>query len=185
MANYPSVKLIVGDRIWIVDPCLEPELQATSQMELEPYSYKGVSPNVEFIMNPFDVVPSMCLVTYTCEMIQSSPVDEQLTDNDLPFDFRLLGDYFSPVNFDICSVKDEYTEADFSAMTGNYIFWSQDMTTYPPGTYSVKITGRSGEKSDFIVLEIVLVDPCLTAVIELETSPFSDQKYMLTDPQIE
>ena len=48
------------------DPCPDPDsVTATPQMTLEPYLYT-LDPIIEFTLNPFEVVPAACEVTYTC-----------------------------------------------------------------------------------------------------------------------
>ena len=63
----------------------------------------------------------------------------------------------------------------FDTVTGNYIFSSDDIQKFPPGTYTFKITGTSGDFSTSKTFTITLVDPCPDSVLTLLDSPFTDQ----------
>ena len=119
--------------------------------------FTKLSPSFKFNLIAFEVHPPICPVTYSCEVISGPRTD-------------------------ICSVDDGGTQASFHPSTGNYEFESIDMLNYPPGVYDFKVTGTVGTKSDFIIFTMELVDPCLTATLSLQASPFSDNTYVLRDP---
>ena len=126
-------------------------------MTVPDFFYTGNSPAAVFTMNPFIVDPPICTVTYSCSVI-SGP------------------------RFDLCAIIDGATKGVFNTITGDYAFESTDMANYLPGVYQFEITGTVGAKSDKIVVDIRLVDPCPTTVINLEPSPFVDETYVLRDP---
>ena len=49
----------------------------------------------------------------------------------------------------------------------------------------MEITGTSGLKKKTFTIDLVLVNPCYTVDLQLQPSPFSDQIYVLRDPEIE
>lgn len=57
------------------------------------------------------------------------------------------------------------------------------MGTYPAGTYGFRITGTTGDTSDFIEFDMVLVDPCPTAALSLKQSPFGPMTHVLRNPE--
>jgi hypothetical protein len=72
----------------------------------------------------------------------------------------------------------------FDSATGEYTFSSEDMETYSPGDYKIRITGTVVEGdsiSDSIDFVMTLVDPCPTASLTLKQSPFSDAVHYLRD----
>ena len=58
------------------------------------------------------------------------------------------------------------------------------MNQYPPGTYTFEITGSiAKDYSDYIIFEMVLVDPCPTATISLmQENVFDEITYTLRGP---
>ena len=56
------------------------------------------------------------------------------------------------------------------------------MVSFPTGTYVMKITGKSGAKTQSFTTNLVLVDPCPTVNLGLQPSPFSDANYVLVEP---
>jgi hypothetical protein len=54
---------------------------------------------------------------------------------------------------------------------------------YPPGKYTFAITGTVGTKSDSILFEMTLVDPCPYG-LELKFPPFNNMQYVLKDPAL-
>ena len=111
-------------------------------------------------MTPFTVEPPICSIVYSCETI-SAPVPE----------------------LELCSIFDGQTEATFKSISGNYSFQTNDKVEYPPGAYQIKITGSLVDKSDFIILDISLVDLCPTIGLSLNERPFKDDAYVLRDPK--
>ena len=122
------------------------------------YIYTGGSPKVIFTMNPFVPDPPVCTVTYSCSMVASSP------------------------RTDLCQLIDGSTIGAFNTLTGDYSFQSTDLANYPKGLYQFEITGTVGTKSDKIVVDLNLSDPCSTAAIILEPSPLQDVTHVLRDP---
>ena len=49
------------------------------------------------------------------------------------------------------------------------------MATYPDGVYEIQITSKIGTTSNVVTFDLTLVDPCPTATISLNTSPFVDE----------
>lgn len=138
----------------LIDPCLDSaSIIATAQTNPADYAYTGALPIASFSLNPFIISPSFCGVsTYSCSTIIGTP--------------------------DICSVTGT-TTATFNTATGSYELNSNDMATYVPGTYRLKITAKIGSKSNFITFDLKLVDPCSTATITLKSSPFVDETKIL------
>ena len=130
---------------------------ATPQMIVAPYIYTANAPALAFTMNPFVVDPVICPVTYTCQVLAGSP------------------------RLDICSIIEGATKGTFDSITGNFVFESIDMANFPPGIYQLEITGTVGTKTDKIVVDIELKDPCPNAAISLLPSPISDDTYVLRD----
>lgn len=126
-------------------------------MTVADYIYTGDSPKAVFTMNPFVSDPPVCTVTYSCSMLVSSP------------------------RTDLCSIIDGSTIGAFDPLTGDYSFQSTDLASYPKGLYQFEITGTVGTKSDKIIVNINLNDPCATAVITLEPSPLKDVTHVLRD----
>ena len=146
--------------IEIKDPCIDPfSLVVPGQPQPSDYYYTADSPALELATIAFVVEPSVCDVTYSCSV--------------------------SP-GLDICIVSDGFgTEGTFDSQTGRYSFVSTDIVTYPPGTYSMQVTGTSGLKVESFTVDIVLVNPCFTVDLDIQPSPFEDREYVLQDPEIE
>ena len=53
------------------------------------------------------------------------------------------------------------------------------MATYVPGIYRFKITATVGSTTNFITFDLKLVDPCPTATITLNNTPFVDESTVL------
>ena len=76
---------------------------------------------------------------------------------------------------DLCSVNDGSTSGSFDSVSGNYAFSSTDIQNFPPGQYTIKITGTEGSISAEYVFTFSLVDPCPNATLSLiNPSPFVD-----------
>jgi len=85
----------------------------------------------------------------------------------------------------LCSVSDlPQTQSSIVAISGVWTFESVDMVSYPPGTYTIRITGTSGNEVQFFETDVVLVDPCPTVDLGLKANPFTDQTYNLFDPAL-
>ena len=162
MPDYQSVNsgAPVQTEIEIKDPCIDPfSLVVPGQPQPSDYYYTADSPALELATIAFVVEPSVCDVTYSCSV--------------------------SP-GLDICSVSDGFgTEGIFDSLTGRYSFVSTDIVMYPPGTYTMQITGTSGLKVDTVSIEIVLVNPCLTVDLDIQPNPFGNREYFLKTPEIE
>ena len=59
-------------------------------------------------------------------------------------------------------MADGQTNGIFDDVTGEYTFMSNDIVNYPPGTYTMEITGTSGAKFDKFTVDLTLVNPCFT-----------------------
>ena len=53
-------------RVTLIDNCQTPSIQATSQVDMQPYYYNGTA---SFLLNPFEVSPSGCQVSYSCSQL--------------------------------------------------------------------------------------------------------------------
>ena len=161
MTTYPvTATAILAETAQIVigDPCPDPDsVIAPAQNAVTPYSYTGDSPKATFAATPFDVVPSICTVTYSCSILN--------------------GPFAGP-----CAFVSGTTVATFDSSTGNFSFSSIDTANYSPGLYSFEITGTVGTKSDKVIISVELIGPCSTAEITLLPSPVSDDTYILRDP---
>lgn len=167
LTEYPSMRTTEKAEkayLTILNPCLAPTSVSASQqasLRIE-YSYIGASPAVEFQINPFAVEPPICDLLYACETI--------LTPGQ---------------SADICSISDGNSDASFDQVSGAYKFQTADKVKYPPGSYQLKITGSLVDKSDAIVIELFLIDPCPTIEMALTQSPFVDTSYVLRDAAVE
>jgi hypothetical protein len=56
------------------------------------------------------------------------------------------------------------------------------MVNFPPGTYVMKIIGKSGVKTQSFTINLELVDPCPIVDLGLQPSPFIDAIYVLVEP---
>ena len=113
---------------------------------------------MQFTLTPFIVEPPVCTFTYSCVMT-SGP-------GGVP---------------DLCALTDGDSHGVFDPITGNYEFYSIDMATYIPGSYTFEITGTVGNKSASATFVMTLVDPCPTTVLTIN-DPFEDKTYNLRDP---
>ena len=127
-------------------------------MTVADYIYTGDSPKAIFTMTPFVPDPPVCIVTYSCTMLSSSP------------------------RTDLCSIIDGSTIGAFDPLTGDYSFHSTDLANYPKGLYQFEITGTVGTKSNKIIVDINMNDPCAFAAITLEPSPLTNVTHVLRDP---
>jgi hypothetical protein len=131
-------------QIEILDPCDNPfSLTQPVQPIVPDYYYSADQPLLTFDTAPFTVDPSVCLVTYSCATT------------------------VTPAGVDICDLVDGATEASFNIADGSYFLNTIDMVKYPPGTYTLQLTGTSGLKSESFTVDLVLVDPCLTIDLNL------------------
>ena len=129
-----------------------------SQPQPSDYFYTANSPALALDTIPFVVEPAVCGVTYSCSV---------------------------SAGLDICSVSDGFgTESVFDSQTGRYSFVSTDIVRFPPGTYTMQITGTSGLKVDSVSVDIVLVDPCFTVDLDIQPNSFEDREYVLRDPEM-
>ena len=140
--NYPSTTsgVAITTEIEIIDPCLDPFSIAlqSPQPPLPDYYYTGTNPSLEFTTIPFVVDPVICPVKYSCDILPGAP------------------------RTDLCSVIENGTLGSFDDKDGSFTFSSIDMANFPPDTYQMQVTGTSGLKTVSFVIDLVLVDPCLT-----------------------
>ena len=55
--------------VTINNPCYDASsITATPQELVDPYLFTGGSPSINFTLNPFELDPSFCPVTYTCSV---------------------------------------------------------------------------------------------------------------------
>jgi hypothetical protein len=160
LTNYPQVVAqgTVEASIEIIDQCATlNSIDVPTQTDPETYYYTGSSPPLVFTLNPFVIDPADCgPLIYSCDVVESS--NHNVVTNDL------------------CSVNEGATSGTFDSVTGNYRFSSIDMQNFPPGEYTIRITGTEGTLSATYDFTITLVNPCLTATLTLaEPSLFSDQ----------
>ena len=102
-----------------------------------PYLYTGAASKVDYTPNTFTVDPSVCPVSFSCQLLTGPRSD-----------------------VDLCSVDDGTTQGTFSTSSGQFTFQSTDLASYPAGTYRFRVTGTVGNKSDAVEFDMVLVDPC-------------------------
>ena len=124
------------------------------------YYYTEDDPILSFVTQQFTVNPDICQITYSCTILTGG-----------------IGN--------ICDVADGQTNGIFDDVTGEYTFMSNDIVNYPPGTYTMEITGTSGAKFDKFTVDLTLVNPCFTVDLRYQPNPFSDHVYVLRDPMIE
>ena len=75
------------------------------------------------------------------------------------------------------------TKGIFDTTTGDYVFSSIQVSTYPPGVYTFTITGTLNNLSDATTLTVTFVDPCPNAVLTInKPADFIDTDYILRDP---
>ena len=144
------------------DPCPDPEsVVMTIQTNPAAYLYTAQSPKMQFTMTPFVVSPPICSFTYSCSVTAGSRLD-------------------------LCAIADGSTHGVFDHITGNYQFYSIDMTNYLPGQYTFEITGTVGTKSASATFVMTLVDPCPTTTLTIiQPDPFADKTYILRAAQID
>lgn len=53
------------------------------------------------------------------------------------------------------------------------------MVTYVAGVYTLQIKSKVGTVTNVVTFDLTLVDPCPTATISLNTSPFADETDIL------
>ena len=97
-----------------------------------------------------------------------------------------------PTELDPCSFRyssgfeegEKFEKISFDSGSGDYEFSSQNMEEFPIGKYIFKITGSIAKYySDYIVFEMILVEPCSAAKIEIiSDNVFHDMVYTLGDP---
>ena len=84
--------------VTIDNPCQDASsITATLQELVDPYLFTGDSPSIVFNLNPFEIDPRFCPVTFTCSV------------------------KFGPRS-DLCSIIDGETNGSFDQVTGNYQF---------------------------------------------------------------
>lgn len=122
-------------------------------------------------MNPLKITPNayvvaphgdFCMCTYSCT-VQSGPA---------------VG------HFPNCEFTDGDNSGTLSTSTGLWTFISLKPLdpSYPPGDYTIRITGTAGTNNDvtaFNDFTVTFVDPCPTSLSI--SNPFSDETYTLRD----
>ena len=71
----------------------------------------------------------------------------------------------------------------FDDKSGAFTFSTSDKATYPPGVYTIIITGVVGSGSDTLTLLVTFVDPCPTTPLTLTPGFPALTAYGLGDPQ--
>ena len=116
LKDHPTVTpTLVTETIMIIDPCLDPFL-----LNIAPpiypaeysYTYTGTSPSLDFTPQAAVVDPYVCVINYSCEIINGPRLD-------------------------ICNVDDGLTQSSYDSLTGQFTFKSIDMANYPAGTYKM------------------------------------------------
>lgn len=145
-----------------MDPCENPvSLQPTEQTPPPDYYYTGTTNMIDFTLDPFVVNPDSCNFEYSCAFISGPRTD-----------------------LDICNFFDFATsETSFNPQTGQFTMHTTDKVGFPPGTYWMEVTGTVGQSSTKTLVPITLVDPCNTAELALNPTPFFDEDYFLRDPK--
>ena len=147
----------------LIDPCLDIAV-VTSTVQSNPPEYfyeEPTNPSLQWSVSPPYSTDYTCPIVYSCMVTMS------------------------PTGVDICSIIAGVSSAQFDP-SGTYVFTSYDMVTYPPGDYTFEITGTVGTKSATSTFVMTLVDPCLTTALSIiDPDPFTDQTYILRDPQID
>ena len=59
------------------------------------------------------------------------------------------------------------------------------MVNFPPGIYTLQVTGNSGLLTESFTIDLELIDPCPTIDLGLKPSPFVDAIYVLYEPGME
>lgn len=106
------------------------------------YYYTDNLPELVFTTDLFTVEPTVCTVTYSCQILTGPRLD-------------------------LCNVSAGATTGFFDTVNGSFTFNSIDMVGFEPGTYQMEVTGTSGLKSDKFTIDIVLVDPCFTVDLRM------------------
>ena len=152
LIDHPTVTSATETaKIDVIGRCVNLEsVDAPAQQNPDDYYYTEAG--LMFELNPYTVTPNDCgVVVYSCEVISGARTD-------------------------LCSINEESTQANFDSVHGNYHFKSTDMTGFPPGEYTFKITGSAEDLSASSTFTIKLEDPCPTSTLELvDPSPFTDQ----------
>ena len=131
----------------MIDPCLDHATIAPNPQNNPPdYLYTGYSPAADFALSLFTVFPPICTQTFSCLTQAGSP--------------------------DICSIPGVST---FDTATGAHQFGTTDIATYVPGVYTLQITSTIGSVTSAVTFDLTLVNPCPTATISLNSSPFIDE----------
>ena len=99
----------------IIDPCLDP-FSLSIALPIDPaeysYTYTGTSPSLDFTPQAAVVDPYVCVINYSCEIINGPRLD-------------------------ICNVDDGLTQSSYDSLTGQFTFESIDMANYSAGTYEM------------------------------------------------
>ena len=92
---------------------------------MDSYFYDGTA---RFLLNPFEVSPSGCAISYSCTPI--------------------LG----PQGFDLCDYSSPSTTTSFNKMTGDYAFQSSEWETVGNQSLKFEIKGTSGSSSATVTM---------------------------------
>ena len=158
---YSYVSSYVDFQVDWVDPC-DPldTFAAIPVTNPDDYYFTSHSPSAQMTATLFDVEPTYCSIAYTCS--NTGP------------------------RTDMCSVVSGSSSGTFDVSNGNYAFGSNDIVSFPPGTYTFTITGTT----DFSVQEtntftLVLVNPCLSATLTINKPiAFDEPNGTLGSPDI-
>ena len=56
--------------IEFINPCPDPEsVSSVLQQDPDEYTYTAQTPSMQFNLEPFEVEPSVCTITYSCKVI--------------------------------------------------------------------------------------------------------------------
>ena len=109
--------------------------------------------DVYFKMNDWIVTPPTCQIEFTCEKL-SGPM----------------------TNEDLCNAPQI---SAFDPRYGDWYFFATNPSSWPDGSYELKITGTASGVSAEFILKFFLFDVCPYATWEILSFPFTDTVYKL------
>lgn len=120
LVNYPTITTTTQTtQVQFIDPCIANSL-ISSSIQTSPAAYLYDGTTLTFKLTPFTVDPPICSITYSCAMAILSP------------------------RTDLCNIISGSTVGAFSSATGDYTFTSTDTISFPEGSYTFSITGKTG-----------------------------------------
>ena len=161
LSDYPDgLSATFSFKINFLSPCAQVSkvvLMPTSQDNPPNYSYTGSSPPAIFTLNPFDVDPAICTLTYSCEMMTNAGFD--LCEDGT----------FSATTGNLIIATDSIVDYP----PGDYEFKITGAVEEAPSV-----------NAD-VSFSIKFVNPCDSTVLSLDQVPFEDKIQLFFDPPIE